>query len=48
VVGSVEEGSPAEGAGLRAGDEITSFAGHPVAVVTVRRAGATVDLRVTF
>ncbi len=66
VVGSIEKGSPAEAAGLRVGDEIRSFAGHPVAslteltywigqehkgdsaIVTVRRAGATLDRRVTF
>jgi S1-C subfamily serine protease len=66
VVGSVEKGSPAQAADIRAGDEITSVAGHPVAsltelaywiglqhkgdtaTITVRRAGATLDRRVTF
>jgi S1-C subfamily serine protease len=66
IVGEVEKGSAAEAAGLRRGDEITSFAGHPVAsltelvywvgmqhngdsaTITIRRAGATLDRRVTF
>ena len=34
VVSSVAGGSPAESAGLRAGDEITAFAGHAVPDVT--------------
>ena len=66
VVGKVEKGSPAEAAGVRPGDEITSFASHLVAsltelvywtgmlhkgdstTLTLRRAGATLDLRVMF
>lgn len=66
AVQSVAGGSPAESAGLRVGDEITSFAGHAVAdvttlvywvgqqekgtsaIVTVRRAGTPLDLRVEF
>ncbi len=34
LVGTVEKGSPAEAAGVRPGDEITSFAGHPVGSLT--------------
>jgi uncharacterized iron-regulated protein len=66
VVRGVAGGSPAERAGLRDGDEITSIAGHAVpdvttlvywvgqqkkgktAIVTIRRAGASLDVRVEF
>lgn len=66
VVRGVAGGSPAERAGLRDGDEITSIAGHAVpdvttlvywvgqqekgttAIVTIRRAGAPLDVRVEF